>query len=462
MNTALRTVPTKLLAVFFLGIGIAITRASIDFVALWLITLSLGLILLDYPEHGKIASVSSQSIVWGSLALVQIALLITGHVGQAKQLRFADWVVAALLVLAGAVAVRMYFRLPMRWLTFSAIAVSMAGCIWTILQSWKPDIDVWIFNQDSIDALLSGANPYSTRYRNPYDHERFFGPGLVKDGWLQFGYPYPPLNLLLELPFKWALGDYRYGLAFAIAGVGVALWLLHKEPWRGWSSVLFVLTPTTFFVVRQGWTEPWFLLCAAAVALCVQRYPRAVPWALGFMFAAKQNSILLAPLVPLLPTVDRRVPTLVRTYLKIAVVVAAINVPFVNWNPDAFIRSVVLLQQRLSFRPDSLNFSAWSYSLGLGIPSAIWNIVSIGAAYLLIYLKQKHSQTDFFFASATVMFASLLFYRAAFCNYYWLIIGMLLLSAGATAREQGVGGHEFEMPIEGLKNATGAPTKAGA
>ena len=119
---------------------------------------------------------------------------------------------SAALVAAIAFAPRRWSRLALPLL----LVVFVATAIWVLRQA-RPRIDVFIFQQISAKALLAGRNPWALTFPNPYPDGRFYGPGLVVDGRLQFGFPYPPLPLLMVLPAYVLAHDVRYAHVLAVA-----------------------------------------------------------------------------------------------------------------------------------------------------------------------------------------------------------------------------------------------------
>ncbi|HMB95416.1 MAG TPA: hypothetical protein VKK61_05200 [Tepidisphaeraceae bacterium] len=98
--------------------------------------------------------------------------------------------------------------------------------------------------------------------------------------------------------------------------------------------------------------------------------------------------------------------------------------PFFIWNPVSFFRSVVLWQLRQPFRTDALSFAAlmdWT----LGVRPGMWFCaMSAGAAMWLAY---RRSSRDAFGFVTSLTFVLLLFFatnKQAFCNYYFLVMGV--------------------------------------
>jgi hypothetical protein len=79
-----------------------------------------------------------------------------------------------------------------------ALIAQFALACWMIAVLAEPPIDVHTFQQEGAAALLAGENPYSLRF--------LISPGGVYADELQvgdrlaFGFPYPPLSLLMAVP----------------------------------------------------------------------------------------------------------------------------------------------------------------------------------------------------------------------------------------------------------------------
>ena len=107
-----------------------------------------------------------------------------------------------------------------------------------------PPIDVYLWQQSTSAALMHGTDPYEVRIPNLYRNVRFYGPGLTdQHGYVTFGFPYPPLSLLMVLPGFLVRGDIRYALTLAVAVSATLMALARPEEggadWSaGWSAVL--------------------------------------------------------------------------------------------------------------------------------------------------------------------------------------------------------------------------------
>src|SRR5205085_2965348 len=77
-----------------------------------------------------------------------------------------------------------------------------------LLDGPPPGVDVVVFQRDACDAVLAGRSPYGITFPDiSPPGSTFYADGLSRDGRLQFGFPYPPLSLLLVLPAHVA-GDF--------------------------------------------------------------------------------------------------------------------------------------------------------------------------------------------------------------------------------------------------------------
>jgi hypothetical protein len=311
-----------------------------------------------------------------------------------------------------------------------------------------PGIDVFLFQQSAVDALHHGQNPYAMRFPNIYSGKYstvflnpsrfgpgtpYYGPGVVDDnGWITYGFPYPPLSLLMSMPGYLLGGDCRFALVIALALSALMMGTVGAERWGPLAALLLLINPQGFFVIDMSWTEPLLLLNFSLVMFCAFRWRKGLPWALGLFFATKQYTVLLLPAVFLL----LEGPNLWKQFMKITaqagLVAAAVTVPFFAWNPHEFIRSIVLWQLVQPFRADALSYLVWIYNHDGGQKLPIW-IPFLVVIPAIILVLRRCARSPAGFASA-VTFISLTFFafnKQAFCNYYYFVIGAALWSVAA-------------------------------
>lgn len=349
---------------------------------------------------------------------------------------FAPFVkaVAAAGVLAGASAGRLG---RLRWLQVPAVLVAFlfAG-VWLIHASPSPFIDVYVFHRDSVNALLSGHNPYSITFPNIYGHGAFYGEGLVENGRLNFGFPYPPLSLFISVVGQ-LFGDYRYANLGAMVGAAALMAFARPGPPGRGSPVgalaawVYLLTPRAFFVLEQGWTESYVVLGLAAVVFVACRAPRALPYVLGLFLALKQHLVLGLPLAWLLlprPVTRRAAWTLA---WKAVVVAAAVTVPMALLDLPGFWRAVVLFQIRQPFRMEALSYLAWfARDGGPRLPVAL-GFLALVAGIALALWRAPRTPAGFAAGYALAYLGFFAFNKQAFCNYYYFVVGACCVAAAS-------------------------------
>jgi hypothetical protein len=318
-------------------------------------------------------------------------------------------------------------RLPLLILAFLLIG------IWMIRVSPNPHIDVFIFQKESVLALFSGQNPYAMTYPDIYYPLELYGPGLSVNGRLTFGFPYPPLSLLLAIPGQVLAGDYRYSQVFAMA---LSTWLMGRtRPGQlgTAAAALYLFTPRAFFVLEQGWTEPYIVLLLAATVYAAHRRPGWLPYALGLFLAIKQYMVFVAPLAYLL--LPQPLPpwkALRRFGLLTLGTVLLVSLPLALWDLPAFWKDVVVLQLWQPFRPDALSYLAWfAQAYAIRLPTALAFVAAFLALGLALW-RAPRTPAGFAAGVALVYLCFFAFNKQAFCNYYSFVIGATFCAAAAT------------------------------
>jgi hypothetical protein len=216
-----------------------------------------------------------------------------------------DWrlpfLLAAVVVVAAGYAVAVGREAVRHVGVLLLLATHLALGIWTIRVQPEPApmIDVYLFQRDSAAALLSGVNPYAITFPNPYPTGAYYGPGMVVDGRLTFGFVYPPLSVLLSVLGAWA-GDVRYAQLGAMTLAAGFMAFTRGGRLGGLAAALYLFTPRNLFVLEQSWTEPFVVLFLAATVWCAARHPRVTPYVLGLFLAVKQYAVLTLPLALLI------------------------------------------------------------------------------------------------------------------------------------------------------------------
>jgi uncharacterized membrane protein len=186
---------------------------------------------------------------------------------------------------------------------------------------------------------LHGENPYSVRYRNPYDPDTsFFGPGTVENGWMTSSYPYPPLMAILSSAGR-AFGDVRWAMLAALALSAVLMARAGAEHRGDWSAAMLLTMPFSLRIIAGGWSEPMVILMLTATLYCALRARRRLWLVVGLLLAIKQYTMLIAPLTLLLMDEGATRKDFARMMAKACGVAIAITLPFALWDFSSFYRS---------------------------------------------------------------------------------------------------------------------------
>jgi hypothetical protein len=354
--------------------------------------------------------------------------------GEQGLLPFHYGIVAAAMV-CGVIAVRPRWTarsLPL----FGLLAVHFALGVWLIEGSPDPLIDTYVFQRDSVQALLAGTNPYTITFPNIYKDAAFYAPGISVDGRLNFGFVYPPLSLLMALPGAVLSGDFRYSqLAAMTVAAGCMMTMGAFNRIAALAAALFLFTPRGFFVLEQCWTEP-YLVCTVCIAACTAlRMPRVFPYAVGLLLVVKQYMLLFLPLVFLLPNTPRSARGLWNFALRVGASSALVTLPLVLWNPAAFYRSAIALQFNQPFRLDALSFAAIRVAANQAAPPESTPFLLASCAILLSLWRTPRTAAGFTGAAALVYGLFFAFAKQAFCNYYYLVIGLLCCAVAASTAQ---------------------------
>jgi hypothetical protein len=376
-------------------------------------------------------------LVLGLALSVQLGLLLTRSPGATGRLAtdqglsaFKAGAIAGIVFASATVALA--GRRSGRACLLAMLLIHAALGLWVLRAAPDPGTDVILFQREGAAALVEGRNPYELTFKDPYaGRSRFYGPGVAANGRLHFGYPYPPLSLLL-VALGHLAGDVRYAqwLAMTAAGAFVAL-TRPAAPWAVGAAGVLLFTPRGFFVLEAGWTEPLTVLMLAATVFASCRRQGSAWLPLGLLFATKQYLVLTVLVAPLFtPPTGRRRRVLFASALLVA---AAVTLPLVLWNAPAFVHSAVLLQFRQPFRDDALSYSAALANVFGWRPPAWLAFAAVGAAVWLALRKLPRTPAGFAAGAALVFLTFFAFNKQAFCNYYHFVIGALCCAAGAAA-----------------------------
>jgi hypothetical protein len=330
-------------------------------------------------------------------------------------------------VLAGSLA----FAGP-RWTrvgtAFVAVCFLAAG-LWVLRASPHPVIDVFVFQQQSSEALLHGRNPYTLTFPNIYGHTQFYGSELTDGKTLFFGFPYPPLSLFFA-----ATGDHRTAQLVAFVVAAACLVAIRPDRLGALAAAVFLFTPRGLFVLEQGWTEPFGVALLGLVLVAAVRVPRLLWLALGALFAWKQYTVVLVPLTVLLLPRPFSWKAWARLAVPALLVALAVSLPLALWNVRGFFRSVVWLQTVQPFRADALSFPSALVAMGYTPPPVVPTLLILTALAIAVALFwAPRTPQGFALAVTLVLGVFFAFNKQSFCNYWFLVLGAAALAVASAA-----------------------------
>lgn len=412
------------LATLLLGIGLSLAdqnAATIMAVACLLLT---GWALVE-RTHRPLRGLTQRSmVVLGTTAVVAEAIVILVASPLRDVAVLAAPCLAAVLLLVASRSVRLRTAAVL-----AAVALQAAWLVTLIGAAVPANMDVYMFQQEAAAAALGGANPYELRYPNIYGPGTpFYSPAVVENGFLTFGFPYPPLSLALVVPPYVVAGDYRYGLAAAVVITALIVALIRPGPVGPLMAGTYLLSPMTLRVVVNGWTEPFLGLFAALVAVAAVRRLNVLPIVLGLLVALKQYVfpivIVAAALLPRTRTLPRHMTAL------IALAVAAVTViPALILEPAGFVYSVGLVQLLQPFRHDSVSIPGLIARLGGPEVPALVAIITMFVTAAALAMYSRRTPVSFAAASAILFMAFFLMSKQAFLNYYFFVFTLIALAA---------------------------------
>ncbi len=344
----------------------------------------------------------------------------------------AGVLVEAALAAAGVLGIGALTRI---W--FPAILViNLALGGWMMSASPNPRIDVVEVHRSALRALGRGRNPYRVTFRNIYGaNSGFYNPQAVSGDRVLFGYPYPPVSLLLAAPGQLAFKDYRYAELGALVAAAALIGYAGASLLSRLAAVLLLTTPRVFFVLEQGWTEPIAVLMLALTTFWMVRRPAWSAWAGGLLCVTKQYLGLAGPLLLRFGATQ---PGGMRSFSSRAVLAARLS--RFRLRSGICARSSTrscCCKPEEPFRIDSLSFVSWAARAGWGEGSFLW---AVGAALVVIALalwRTPNTAAGFAGGLALAAFAMFAMGSKAFCNYYFFVIGALCCAlAAASASER--------------------------
>lgn len=349
-------------------------------------------------------------------------------------LAFPLWlsVIAVYTFLGLAAALPLARRLPRTPWAFPLFLVVHAAATIVFLRSSQIPIDVQVFLHDGSIAVLHGHNPYAMTFPDIYPSQLsdlFYGPGVVMDGRITYGFPYLPVSLLVAIPGQ-LLGDVRYSQLIAMLVTALVLRRLASDQVGRAAAVLGVASVSAIPVLNAAWTEPTIVALLACLVLALERRRYSfVAVFLGLLLVSKQYLVVTVPTL-----------WLIRQFLTRRVILiglgagAAVTLPFLLVNPAAFWKAIVEFQLVQPFRADSISLLVSSVTaFGWPPPWTYGALPLLGGGLTAIALALRAPRTPAAFAAAIglTLLVTILLSKQAFMNYYFLVSGAFLVAAVA-------------------------------
>jgi len=326
-------------------------------------------------------------------------------------LTVSHWATGAAVVAGIASLWPTWVRHRTPWLVPAGLA-ALAG-VAMIIAAPRPHIDVWFLLQDSTRGLTEGRNMYHQTWPE--------STGLYAV------YPYLPITSVLLAPFRWLLGDVRYGLLLAGLLASACTRRLAGSAVPALLPLLILLAPKATFALQQSWTEPLLVAALAGMVLAVRAgRPRWAVVAFALALATKQHMVLLVPLAMWWPAFGPR-----RTALA-ASLAGVLVAPWVIADPVAFFHDAVYANLALDVQTRSLGLPSLLVRHGV-TTSFLFTLVALAAAYALVYRHRLvRDGSGFALAGALVLWTLDLTNKQAFFNHYTLPLGLIVLAIAAT------------------------------
>ena len=430
------------------AVGLAIHFRDGEYTPLAMLLVTLAIIAMGIAIclHVRVRNMNRwlESVLLAGILLQLIILFISWpgvdlpHRGKWPLLPFQAGVAIALLLIAISNA---GVKVAKFWFPLLVLTQFLLG-IWMVHSSPHPHIDVWVFQQEAAKELLHGHNPYAMTFPDIYHStlpgypQQVYGPGLVVNDRLQFGFPYPPVSLFLATIGYAIAHDHRYAQVLAIALSGALIGYSRPGLIAKLAAALLLFSPRVFFVLGRAWTEPFTIMLLAATVFLARRHSKLLPLALGLLIATKQYMILALPISFFLLRNEWRWRDWIDLLWKSIAIACIVTLPLALWDWHAFWKSTVTVQQLAPFRWDALSYLVWygfrGHLVTEPFTAAFWSSLAALTALGLSLWRSPRSPAGFAASLAFISLAFFAFNKQAFCNYYFFVIGAICCAIGAS------------------------------
>ncbi|PUA80601.1 hypothetical protein [Nocardioides currus] len=316
---------------------------------------------------------------------------------------------------------------------FAAFLAVHVLLVAVLMRSMPVVSDVQALLDGGADALLGGTSPYAITVPGVYDsgHDWIYGPGVLVDGRITYGYPYLPIPLLVVVP-AYLLGDVRIAVVLAMVVSAVLVRRLADDRLGRVAAVLLLVMPVSWATSLSYWIEPILLLFVVCLAHALQRGTNRAAFWFGCFLASKQYAVVHLPYLWMLARASGR-----RAVLVALAVPAVLCSVFFLWDPRAFLHSAVEFHLKQPLRYDTVTLTpALQDVLGDGATFLLgpYGFVLGAAASALVAWRCRPGAATFAAGIGLSLAVSVLFSKQGHPNY-WDLIGGALLVAVVTYRE---------------------------
>ena len=320
-----------------------------------------------------------------------------------------------------------------RW-CYGAFLVVHVLLVLVLIRNVSVVADVQALLDGGSAALLRGDDPYAITVPGVYgpEHDWIYGPGVLVDDRIMYGYPYLPVPLLFVLP-AYVLGDVRLALVLASVLASLLIRYVANDPLGRLAAVLILVMPVSWAMHLKYWVEPVLVLVVAACAVQMHRGRGGALLWFGCFLASKQYAIVHLPYLWLLVRAYGR-----RAALVALAVPAVLCLVFLVWDPGAFWHSAVEFHLRQPYRYDTVTLTPALERLLGSSPDFLfgpYGLVLGGLVSALISWRCQPRAATLAAGIGLSLAVAVLFSKQGHPNY-WGLIGGSLLIAVATSSER--------------------------
>lgn len=400
--------------------------------------------------------IAAATLILGSVAMFGPYLAYTEHAVFMTAVRLAA--AAGLCVVVATMIAHDASKRAMRRLLFAALIAGGLMRFAVVQAAPHPVIDVYGWLHEAPDNVLHGTNPYSAAYANCYTTDLAKLRHVYHAQWDAHPAAYPPLPILLALPFRAAGWDPR--AANICCGLVAALVLFlaarrRGDPFAGVClATMYLNLPGVPYLTEQAWYEPMLAALMGGGLLLAEDGRWLGHVLIGLGITGKQFGVPL--LFPLLRGLRQRWRRVLLVTMATGI---AISLPFLVWDLRWFLDVVIWkhLERSTNFDGNNL-FSLAHHLFGWDLPRYVaWSIA--GMLIACIGLRTPRGEIGSALWVGTALLAFVLCNPVAYFNYFYLVQYLLLLGSAGLVSNAAVQSTRRPEPV-GADRQAGLPQVA--